>query len=140
MKKGWRIFFYLEVLVHFRSLRVRLWQATGTQKKDSFSTIIFHGPYLKSKRSSLNWFKQVFDSNDSVSRHPSITNHQTLKFLQTEHPNKKLTTRFFLFFFWDRQIRRQIYVLDANPGADCAPIWSKQSPLLEAKHVGYLAH
>lgn len=97
MKKGWRIFFYLEVLVHFGSLRVRLWKATGTQKKDSFSTIIFHGPYLKSKRSSLHWFKQVFDSNDSVSRHPSITNHQTLKFLQTKNPNKKLTTRFFFF-------------------------------------------
>lgn len=47
---------------------------------------------------------------------------------------------FFFCFFWDRQIRRQIYVLDANPGADRAPIWSKQSWLLEAKHVGYLAH
>ena len=44
------------------------------------------------------------------------------------------------FFFLDRQIRRQIYVLDANPGANRAPIWSKQSRLLEAKHVGYLAH
>ena len=38
-------------------------------------------------------------------------------------PNKKPTP----------QIRRQIYVLDANPGVDFAPIWSKQVRICESK-------
>lgn len=96
MKKGWRIFFYLEVLVHFRSLRVRLRKATGTQKKDSFSTIIFHGPYLQSKRSSLNWFKQGFESNDSISRHPSIT--KPWNSCKQKIPTRNWPPVFFLFF------------------------------------------